>query len=302
MEQILIFGSRGFLGREMSKILSVENSVTLVSGLAKRELVIGSKDATRSRIYPMSESSLDKMIAEINPSIVINCSGLIGDKSCDENPAEANWANSVFVGTLARILNNTNSTLVHFSSDAVFGDELIDRIETDIPNPSTIYGKTKLLGEQYALGIYKRTLVVRTNFYGHSGILSRGIFDFFYHNLKKNVKIQGYSDVIFNPLLISEIPRAILRAKEVGMFGILHLCGSDFLSKYKFGCMVASSISCDTNLIGRSLFKDTAKSDSRRLMYLNSTRKDSLGLEFMRVSEGIKESVHAAEEGSNEHF
>lgn len=296
----MVFGAGGFLGSEVSEYLSVENSIARVSGMAKRELVIRGDNDEYPRIFPLNDSSLDRIVSEFKPSVIINCSGLIGDKACEKNSEEAKWANAYFVAQLAKVSDCTNALLIHFSSDAVFGDKFTDRIESDIPTPKTIYGKTKLMGENYALEYSKNTLVVRTNFFGHSGNLNKGIFDFFYQRLRNRLETHGYEDVFFNPVLISEIGSAILKAKEIKMTGILHLCGNDFMSKYRFGTLIAKAIRTDENLILRNSLPNYPGLDSRKIMYLNSTRKDLLGLNFMSVIEGIEASCIAAEKGKNE--
>ena len=296
----MVFGAGGFLGREISGYLSVENSIARVSGMAKRELVIGGYNNEYQKTFPLNDSSLDRIISEFKPSIIINCAGLIGDRACEQNSEEAKWANASFVAQLAKVSDRTNSFLIHFSSDAVFGDQFTDRVESDTPTPKTIYGKTKLMGENYALDYSKNTLVVRTNFFGHSGTLNKGLFDFFYQRLRKGLETHGYEDVFFNPVLISEIAPAVLKAKEIKMTGILHLCGNNFMSKYRFGTLIAKAMLTNEHLIIRNSLQNSPRLDSRKLMYLNSTRKDWLGLKFMSVIEGVEAARIAAEKGKNE--
>lgn len=296
----MVFGAGGFLGREISEYLSAEHSIARVSGMAKREIAIRCDNHEFQSIIPLSNSSLDRIVSEFNPSIIINCSGLIGDRACRQNPEEAKWANASFVAQLAKVSNSTNSLFIHFSSDAVFGDQFTDRVESDTPTPKTIYGKTKLLGENYALEYSKKSLVIRTNFFGHSGTLNKGIFDFFYQRLRNRQETHGYEDVFFNPVLVSEIASAVFRAKEMKLNGILHLCGNDYMSKYRFGTLIAKAMRTNENLIIRNSLQNSPGLDSRKIMYLNSTRKDLLGLKFMSVIEGIEVARIAAEKGKSE--
>ena len=300
MDRIMVFGAGGFLGREVSDYLSVENSIARVSGMAKRELIIRADNNEYQEVFPLNDSSLDRIVSEFKPSIIINCSGLIGDRACEKNSEEAKWANASFVAQLAKVADCINSFLIHFSSDAVFGDHFTDRVESDTPTPKTIYGKTKLMGENYALENSKNTLVVRTNFFGHSRTLNKGIFDFFYQRLRNRLETHGYDDVFFNPVLISEIPSVVLKAKEINMTGILHLCGNDFMSKYRFGSLIAEATGTNLNLIIRSSLPNPHGIGSRRIMYLNSTRRDLLGLKLKSTMEGIEAACIAAEKGRNE--
>ena len=83
-------------------------------------------------------------------------------EACENNPRLAYEINFLFPSKLAGALINTNVNLIHFSTETVFEGKKNRKIysEDDYPNPISIYGKSKYLGE-IAAGKYKNTLIIR---------------------------------------------------------------------------------------------------------------------------------------------
>jgi dTDP-4-dehydrorhamnose reductase len=297
MKKIMILGARGFLGKELVRNFKEKYLVTQVSGMASREFLVKDNTTFQYQRHPLNEPSIKEIVLRTNPSIIVNCSGLIGDEICSQRPDEANWANSIFPKMLANASRMNKSLLIHFSTDAVFGNELIDRVETDLPKPSTIYGKTKFDGEKQVLDHSHKSLIIRTNFYGYSGNLQRGLFDFFRSHLLNDCPVNGFADTIFNPILISEISKALIRVSELNLEGVLHLTGNTSLSKYRFGQLIAKSINKDPALIKKCFIREYSSKDTRQVMYLNSERIGKLGLQFMGIEEGIETANLLAQRG-----
>jgi dTDP-4-dehydrorhamnose reductase len=96
------------------------------------------------------------------PAFIINAAAYTAvDKAEDERPL-AELVNAVAVGNLVAAALPVNAYLLHVSTDYVFdGKKTTPYVETDPVNPLSVYGETKLEGEQAALS-YKRGMVVRT--------------------------------------------------------------------------------------------------------------------------------------------
>jgi dTDP-4-dehydrorhamnose reductase len=109
--------------------------------------------------------------------------------------------------------------------------------------------------------------------------------------------VNGFADTIFNPILISEIPKALIKVSESNLEGVLHLTGNTGLSKYRFGQMIAKSINRDPALIKKCFIREYSSKDTRQVMYLNSERISKLGLQFMGIEEGIATANLSAQKG-----
>jgi len=294
MSNFIVVGAGGFLGTEISRYFSRSDSVVCLSGMANRELKIRYVSSNKVIQLPLSYSTIESTIKDTNPAMIVNCSGLVGDDKCSVNPQEALWANVEFVTWLAKVSGAERIPFIHFSSDAVFGNAVIDRIESDKPIPKTIYGETKLKGELAALEYGDRTLIIRTNFYGFSGGLQRGLFDFYLDNLQKGLPVEGYANVLFNPVLVQELPRFLESAYKENLQGVIHISGNELLSKYRFGCLIADCIGANQDLVIKHFFSEAQYLSQRNLMYLNSTRKGDYHHYFSDVIRGIEMSYNRA--------
>lgn len=131
MKDILVFGKNGRLGK---KILAAFEDRAV--GLGKGDI-----DLRRAGlIYPA--------MLEHKPRFVINCSAMNGLEQCASYPADAIALNAGAVSAMAQYCKEIGAMLIHFSTDYVFpGGALEDYTELSIPNPQSVYGLSKLMGE-----------------------------------------------------------------------------------------------------------------------------------------------------------
>ncbi len=136
--KVLILGGRGVLGQQLTDKLSEKfNSVLSPS---------------KNIIDITNYSELKKNIIDYRPNIIINASAI---NFVDKIETESDWyeiakkVNGLAVGELAKISQELNIPLIHFSSDYVFsGHKQQGYVEIDEPEPINKYGETKLLGEE----------------------------------------------------------------------------------------------------------------------------------------------------------
>jgi len=146
-KRVLILGHTGKLGSALSTIFGNDYQVV---GANSRNF-----DAS-------SEADVRKLIDSVRPEIVLNAVAYLGIDPCEEHPADAVKLNAMFPGVLAKLSNQYDFLLVHFSTDAVFPDkEEGFFVESDNPDPVNLYGLTKLAGEQYVQGIAERFYLIR---------------------------------------------------------------------------------------------------------------------------------------------
>lgn len=131
---ILITGAGGQLGRSLQRILT-RNQVDHVS-------------CSRSELDITLESSLAKIL-KVNPSIIINCAAYTDVNAAEQNQRAAEAVNVKGVKNMAKAANAIGARLLHISTDYVFsGEGNVPWGIHDLPNPKTVYGKTKHLGEK----------------------------------------------------------------------------------------------------------------------------------------------------------
>lgn len=156
MQKIWVCGSRGQIGQAVNDVVD------------KLEFEMLDTD-----LDDLDVTDTDEVLrfGEMNrPDIIINCSGMTDIEACEENPSMAYKVNALGARNLAIVASKMQAKMVQLSTDDVFdGKSTAPYTEFDVTNPVTIYGKSKLAGENYVkeftsqafhrekyLGVWKR--------------------------------------------------------------------------------------------------------------------------------------------------
>ena len=143
----LVVGCNGQLGNEL-KLLLQDKAIYV----DKDELDITDKNA------------VDSFFAEHNVDAIINCAAYTAVDKAESDIENARLVNATATKYLAQSTAKQNIPFIHISTDYVFDGMISEhRKETDEVNPINIYGQTKLEGEDLALAINPRTIIIRTS-------------------------------------------------------------------------------------------------------------------------------------------
>ncbi len=201
---------------------------------------------------------------------------------------EAERINSEVPGEIARICRNKGIRLVHLSTDAVFDGSRGEYLETDTPNPLSVYAQSKLSGEKSVLNNHPEAVVARVNFYGWSLTGKRSLAEFFYNNLAAGKMVNGFTDVEFCPLFVNHLAELLMRLLESNFSGIFHVVSPVSLRKYEFGCRIADAFGFDTRLI-----KPVSVMDGG----LTARRSPKLTLNTDKLKEALQTLLPGVEDG-----
>ncbi|MDM5337856.1 SDR family oxidoreductase [Fictibacillus enclensis] len=171
------------------------------------------------------ESQLEQMLFSIKPDIVINCIGILNDQAA-KHPLEAIQVNSLLPHKIVSILEKTGGKLIHISTDCVFSGEKGDYSEKDIPDGTSIYARTKILGEINS----PNHLTIRTSIIGPELKEGIGLFQWF---MAQKGKVIGYKKVYWNGVTTLELAKAVEIAIEQRISGLYHLTAPSKISKYE---------------------------------------------------------------------
>lgn len=160
--KILITGSNGQLGNELQKIVST----------GKAEIGSVSEEIKNAEVFAMDVDILDitnleqvkKVLNEVKPDVVINCAAATNVDGCEANQDLAFKINSLGPRNLAMVAEELGAKIVHVSTDYVFsGVGEAPLKECDLVAPVSVYGKTKLLGEEFVRDFSTKYYIVRTH-------------------------------------------------------------------------------------------------------------------------------------------
>lgn len=110
-------------------------------------------------------------LRDLRPDIVINAAAFTQVDACESREQEAFRVNGHGAGNLAAAAASIGALLVHYSTDYIFdGRKQGAYIEEDTPNPQSVYGKSKLLGETLIRRNCPNHLILRTSWlFGRNG-------------------------------------------------------------------------------------------------------------------------------------
>lgn len=150
MKKILITGSHGQMGRALNDFYGGNEAVRLIN-----------TDVDELNITDKQE--VMEKIREIAPDIIINCAAHTQVDACETDEERAYQINAAGPYHLSLAANEVDAVLVHISSDYVFdGKKERAYVEGDPYNPQSVYGKTKLEGEELVRKTAHRYFIVRT--------------------------------------------------------------------------------------------------------------------------------------------
>ncbi len=233
---VLVIGGSGFVGSYLMDYFSCQG--TSSSG-KKGFLKLDINDT----------KSVNKMLKDENPDLVINSSGLTNVDFCETHKDEAIKVNGYAVEYLANAAENVGATLCHISTDYVYSGEGGNYTEEDETGPVNVYGKSKLIGEE--LIRRRKSIILRISTpYGFNFTKNKITFlEFIVSNLIANKPIKIVDDQFTSPTFLNEIPVAIETLYLLKKTGIYNLGSSECISRNEFSKLVATVFNLNKELI-----------------------------------------------------
>lgn len=205
-------------------------------------------------------AAVQTYLQEQRPELVINCAAMTNVDACETNSEAAMRVNALGPQNLALACAKIGAKLVHISTDYVFaGDGTAPYTEWDSCAPQTVYGKSKLLGEQYVRESGCCYFIIRTAWlYGDTGAN-------FVKTILKAARERGILNVVDdqrgNPTNAVDLAYHILKVADGGQQGIYHITGNGECSWYDFACEIVrlSGIPCTVTPCTTAEFPRPAK-------------------------------------------
>lgn len=156
MKKILILGKEGQIGWELQRSLASIGHIIAVD---------------RTQIDLSNPSSILSVVRELQPQIIVNAAAYTAVDQAEKDRDAALLINGTAPGILAEEAKRLGATFVHYSTDYVFnGKSTLPYKETDTTDPLSIYGSSKLAGEQAIESVGGNYLIFRTSWiYGMRG-------------------------------------------------------------------------------------------------------------------------------------
>ena len=156
MKKIIVTGCNGQLGRAINQVYAKEADIELVN----TDVFQG------DGITPLDITNVDevlKLAREVKPYAIINCAAHTNVDKCETDVDNAYKINAIGPRNLSIAATETGAKLMHISTDYVFpGTENKALTEFDPVGPNSMYGKTKLAGENFVRDFAQNYFIIRT--------------------------------------------------------------------------------------------------------------------------------------------
>ena len=293
--KLLITGASGLLGINLA-----------MEAVREHEVVGVDRGKLKSAPFQMfntafiSRAVMDSVLDDAQPDWLINCAAMADLDECEENPDRATFINVDVPAQLARACSERGIRFVHISTDAVFdGEKTQPYTEEDLPNPQGVYSQTKLDSEHATFSENPEAIVARVNFFGWSLSGRRSLAEFFVNNLSEGKYVNGFTDVVFCPMLVNDTARLLLEMLQKNLSGLYHVVGAEAMNKYQFGVEIARTFRLKESHISPKSVEGSGLTAKRSHNLWLSTHKLStdLGREIPTFSTGLAEFYTQLQQG-----
>lgn len=227
--RILLLGNKGQVGQELERLATTKNIKTVGFDIDNLDI----SDAVQLNNLFKHNHKFD---------IVVNAAAYTNVDQAEDEPQNADQANHIGPQNLAYICHQYNIPLLHISTDYVFsGDKLGPYLETDLTEPLTVYGRSKLAGDQAITKILEKYVILRVSWvfgkYGNNFVKK------ILHLAKEQAVLNIVGDQTGCPTAAADIARVIIIIAEkifLGQthWGIYNYCNYPVTTWYQFATKI----------------------------------------------------------------
>ena len=225
---LLLLGNTGQLGWELQR------SLQPLGGVAAFDY---------PEINLADADSICRKVRECRPDVIVNATAYTAVDKAENEPELAEAINARGPGILAEEARQRRAILIHYSTDYVFdGMKGVRYIESDIPAPLNVYGKSKLQGERAVQEVGGDYLILRTSCV--YSLRQGGFVNKVLEWARQQESLRMVTDQVGNPTwcrMLAEITAQVLARGEAYIrerAGLYHLAGDGFTSRYDWAKLI----------------------------------------------------------------
>ena len=253
LKSVLLLGGSGLLGREWSARL-LARDIGVVSSIHSCSSV--EDGVTSVKLDFGREEDIRHLLGSKKFDVVINLIAITNVERCAALPDEALATNALIARRVAIVCEDLGLKFVQMSTDQLFDGISPFRKETDSVSPVNEYATTKALAESLILRTNPAALIIRTNFFCRGPSYRLSFYDQIVQSLQSDRPMGLFDDIYFTPIFVYDLMEAVETLVISGKSGIYHIVGSERVSKYEFGLIVAASKKMPPSCLVRARFVD----------------------------------------------
>lgn len=239
--KILLLGQHGQVSRELQLLLGGQNELTV---LGREQLDLGNPQRIR------------ECVRRLRPQLILNAAAHTAVDAAESEQEAAFAINAIAPGVLAEEAADLDAPLIHYSTDYVFdGSKSTAYNEDDAPNPMSVYGRSKLAGEQAIAAVGGKHLILRTSWvyslHGRNFLLTMQRL------LQEREQLSVVADQIGAPTWagsIAEATRQLIQrwqTEQVAAWGLYHFTARGETSWFGFAEAIAAQLQAQGKSVAR---------------------------------------------------
>jgi len=291
--KILITGANGQLGTDLCQVLQHFEVIPLTHN----DIEIGDMNTVK------------QVFDKYKPDTIINTAAFVWVDDCESDKDKAFLINALGARNIAVATQELGAVLIHISTDYVFGGEaehhVIPYTEFDVSVPLSVYGRSKLAGEDFVRHLCSRHFIIRSSgLFGAAGASGKGgnFVETILGLAREQKELTVVDDQILSPTYTKDLAKKIAQLITTEYYGIFHIVNKGACSWYEFTREILKLGGIDVTVIpvGSDQYPQKARRPRfsamdnyhLRLLGMNDMRSWQEALREYMISKGKQKVLH----------
>jgi dTDP-4-dehydrorhamnose reductase len=182
-------------------------------------------------------AQVQRFFKTTKPEAVIHAAAFTAVDECERQPELAFQVNAEGTRNVALACQKEHLPMLYFSTDYVFdGEKSTPYVEEDVPNPMSVYGRSKLQGERYVQEILERYWIVRTSWL--FGLKGKNFVEAILLKVRSGEQLRVVNDQVGVPTYTVDLAAMVGKIVEKANPGIYHVTNQGDCSWFDFACEI----------------------------------------------------------------
>lgn len=233
--KILVTGATGLLGEAVCRIAGEKHQVVALKGR-------DDGDITKTE-------EIIRKIAGAKPEVVVHTAAIKDPDIAEKDPKGAHLVNCIGTRNVALAAKRVGAKMLYVSTECVYdGEKRTPYFEYDKTNPTSVYGQTKLMGEDITISLLDKHFIVRLPvLFGVGGKPEENMIYKLVSKIKRGEAVSAPSDQYSQPTFVDLVAEVVVKLVDTDYFGIYNVSCSGAASRYDLNKAVLEALGLDAS-------------------------------------------------------